>query len=179
MVCLQPTRFPLLDYSEKIDDLDRGNTHEMINEMSGLVHKGVLAVVSRWEQIAEYFDQILSERKGLFDPDYHDSLLTDDGIFSRSKKYFWAIGFLEEAGNSISDNIQQLKRFLDLIEENASTDENPGRDFQLSIKKHYMTLQKLHLLKRRFLHKKAEATALRDGVSNDIPRRLYSSELTR
>jgi hypothetical protein len=137
----------------------------MINEMSGFVHKGVLAVVSRWEQIAEYCDQILSERKGLFDPEYHDSLLTDDGIFSRSKKYFWAIGFLEEVGNSISDNILQLKRFVELMRTNAPTSENPGRDFQLSIKKHHTTLQKLQLLKIRFLNKKAEAMALRDGVS--------------
>ncbi|KAH8648163.1 hypothetical protein BGZ60DRAFT_463983, partial [Tricladium varicosporioides] len=164
MICLRPTRFPLLNYSEKIDDLDRGNMHEMISEMSGFIHKGVLAVVSRWEQIAEFFDQILSERKGLFNPEYHDSLLTDDGIFSRSKKYFWAIGFLEEVVNSISDNILQLKRFVELVRVNAPTGENQRRDFQFSIKKHHRTLQKLQLLKTRFLHKKAEAMALRDGL---------------
>ncbi|KAH7304367.1 hypothetical protein BKA65DRAFT_206367 [Rhexocercosporidium sp. MPI-PUGE-AT-0058] len=164
MICLRPAQFPLLDYSEKIDDLVRGNTHEMIDEMSGLVYKALLAVVSRWEKIAEYFDGILSERKGLFNPEYHDSLLTDDGIFSRSKKYFWAIGFLEEVGNSISDNIVQLKRFVELMKSNPPTLETTGRDFQLAIEKHYITIQRMQMLKTRFLHKKKEAMALRDGL---------------
>jgi hypothetical protein len=165
MICLRPFQFPHLYYSEKIDDLARGHTYEMIDEMSVLIHNALLAVVNRWEELADYFDEILSEKKGLLNPDYHDSLLIDDGAFSRSKKYFWAIGFLEEAGNSISGNILQVKRLVELMKSNPPGMEMARKDFQDGIKKHSLAIQKLQALKTRFRHKKEEAMALRDGVS--------------
>ena len=140
----------------------------MIDEMSGFIHDALVAVISRWEEIAEYFDEILSEKKGLLNPQYHDSLLTDDGAFSRSKKYFWAIGFLEEAVNSISDNISQMRRFVDLMESNPPCTETVRREFQQRIQKHSLTIGKLRTLKVRFRYKKEEAMALRDGVSYEF-----------
>jgi hypothetical protein len=178
MICLRPSQFPHLYYSEKIDDLTRGHTHEMIDEMSGFVRNALLAVVNRWEELADYFDEILSEKKGLLNPNYHDSLLTDDGAFSRSKKYFWAIGFLEEAGNSISANTLQVKRFVELMKSNPPGTETARKDFQQGIKKHSLSIQKLQALKTRFRHKKEEAMALRDGVSYQ-PHSLRDSALTK
>ena len=168
MICLRPSQFPHLDYSENIDDLARGRTHEIIDEMSDFIHKAILAVVGRWEEIAEYFDEILSEKKGLLNPQYHDSLLTDDGAFSRSKKYFWALGFLEEAGNSISHNISQTERFVALMKSNSGSTKMARREFQQRIKKHGLEIQKLQALKTKFRHKKEEAMALRDGVSHTL-----------
>lgn len=168
MICLRPSQFPHLDYSENIDDLARRRTHEMIDEMSDFIHKALLAVVGRWEEIAEYFDEILSEKKGLLNPQYHDSLLTDDGAFSRSKKYFWALGFLEEAGNSISHNILQTERFVALMKSIRTATKMEHRDFQQRMKKHDLTVQKLQELQIRFRHKKKEVMALRDGVSHRL-----------
>jgi hypothetical protein len=137
----------------------------MIDEMNEFIHKALLGVLSRWEEIAGYFDEILSEKKGLLNLKYHDSLLTDDGTFSRSKKYFWAIGFLEEVGCSISDNIYQVERFVEFMKLNALDAVGGSHQFQSRIKKHCGTIQKLHSLRMRFKHKKEEAMALRDGVS--------------
>jgi hypothetical protein len=149
----------------------------MIDEMSGFIHNALLAVVNRWEELADYFDEILSEKKGLLNPDYHDSLLTDDGAFSRSKKYFWAIGFLEEAGNSISANILQVKRFAELMKSTPPGTEKVQNVFQERIKKHSLVVQKLQALKIRFRYKKEEAMALRDGVSYQI-QQIRHGELT-
>ena len=62
-------------------------------------------------------------------PEYHDSLLSDDKTFSRSKRYFWAIEFLEEAGNSISDNIYQAKRFMEVIKANPQKQRQQKENF--------------------------------------------------
>jgi hypothetical protein len=164
MICLRPNQFPHLHYTEKEEDLSRGRTHKMVDDMSDIVYKGLLTVVGWWEEIAEYFDELL-EKKRLLNPEYHDSLLSDDKTFSRSKRYFWAIEFLEEAGNSISDNIYQAKRFMELIKANPPETKTAEREFQLRLKHHLTVLQKLDALKTIFRRKKEEAMALRDGVS--------------
>jgi hypothetical protein len=40
----------------------------MVDDMSDLVYKGLLTVVGRWEEIAEYFDELsyLLRRKGFY-----------------------------------------------------------------------------------------------------------------
>jgi hypothetical protein len=164
MICLRPSQFPHLHYSEQGEDKSRCRTNEMVDVMSDLIHQSLVTVVSRWDEIARYFDEILTEKKGLLNPDYHDSLLTDDKALSRSKKYFWAIEFLKEAGNSISDNIQQIKRFLEFLETNPPGAKIAKNDFHQRVKRHYTTLHKLESLEVRFRKKKEEAVALRDGV---------------
>lgn len=165
MICLRPSQFPHLYYSEQVDDLSRGQSHEMIDDMSNLVHKSLVTVVSRWDGIAQYFDELLSEKRGLLNPEYHDSLLTDDKTLSRSKRYFWAIEFLKEAGNSIVDNIQQTQRFLAFLESNPPDDRIAESDFNSRVRRHRQTLQKLKSLETRFRQKKEEVVALRDGAS--------------
>lgn len=164
MICLRPSQFPHLYYSEQVDDLSRGQSHEMIDDMSNLVHKSLVTVVSRWDGIAQYFDELLSEKRGLLNPEYHDSLLTDDKTLSRSKRYFWAIEFLKEAGNSIVDNIQQTQRFLAFLESNPPDDRIAESDFNSRVRRHRQTLQKLKSLETRFRQKKEEVVALRDGL---------------
>jgi hypothetical protein len=136
----------------------------MLDEMSDLVHGSLLTVIGRWEQIANYFEGLLSERNGLLDPEYHDSLLTDDSAFTRSKKYFWAIEFLKEAESSISDNICQAQRFLDLLRSNPPTAEVARIQFSARLHKHSTALQKLEAFKKGFRNKQDEAKALRDGL---------------
>jgi hypothetical protein len=139
----------------------------MLDEMSDLVHGSLLPVISRWEEIACYFDSLLVEKKGVLNPTYHDSLLTDDSSFTRSKKYFWAIEFLKEAESSISDNIDQAQRFVDLLTANPPVAETSRAPFLMRIKKHKVTINKLESLKDGFRKKQDEAKALRDGVGHE------------
>lgn len=164
MICLRPNKFPHLYYSEQGDEILRGRTNEMVDDMSDLVHKSLVTVVSRWNEIAHHFDELLTEKRDLLRPDYHDSLLTDDQALSRSKKYFWAIEFLKEAGNSISDNIQQTEHFLRFLESNPPGTKKAENEYHLRLKRHYLTLQKLESLEARFRLKREEAVALRDGL---------------
>lgn len=165
MICLRPSQFPHLSYSEQGEDLSRGRNNEMVDDMSDLIHRSLVTVVSRWDEIAHYFDELLTEKRGLLRPDYHDSLLTDDQALSRSKMYFWAIEFLKEASTSISDNIRQTELFLEFLESNPPATRIAESEFHLRVKKHYLTLHKLEALRSRFRQKKEEAVALRDGVS--------------
>ncbi|KUJ06456.1 uncharacterized protein LY89DRAFT_409247 [Mollisia scopiformis] len=164
MICLRPSQFPHLYYSEQGDEVARRRTNEMIDDMGDLVHNSLVTVLSRWNEIARYFDELLTEKRDLLRPDYHDSLLTDDDNFSRSKKYFWAIEFLKEACNSISDNIQQIKHFLEFLESNPPGTKKAENEFFLKLKRHYLTIQKLETLETRLKLKKEEAAALRDGL---------------
>jgi len=137
----------------------------MIDEMSDLVHESLFTITRRWEQIACYLEGLLAEKNGLLDPEYHDSLLTDDATFTRSKKYFWAIEFLIEAETSILDNINQAKRFVELLNSNPPCGEVARRMFVVRMKKHNSAIQKLEGLRKGFAKKQDEAKALRDGVS--------------
>ena len=165
MLCMRPHNFPHLPYSESRDDLSRKRTHEMIDEMSDLVHGNLLIVIGRWEQIACYMEGLLAEKNGLLDPEYHDSLLTDDAKFTRSKKYFWAIEFLIEAETSVLDNINQARRFVELMNSNPPNEEVARRMFVMRLRKHNTAIQKLENLRKGFVKKQEEAKALRDGVS--------------
>lgn len=136
----------------------------MIDEMSDLVHGNLLIVIGRWEQIACYMEGLLAEKNGLLDPEYHDSLLTDDAKFTRSKKYFWAIEFLIEAETSVLDNINQARRFVELMNSNPPSEEVARRIFVMRLRKHNTAIQKLDSLRKGFVKKQEEAKALRDGV---------------
>ena len=140
----------------------------MLDDMSGLVHKSLLTIIGSWEEIADYFDNLLVEKNGLLNPDYHDSLLTDDSTFTRSKKYFWAIEFLKVAESSVLDNIDQTGRFIDLLNANPPASEVARKAFVMLLKKHYVNLQKLKALRIRFRCKQDEAKALRDGVGHEF-----------
>jgi len=168
MLCMRPHLFPHLSYSESRDDLSRKRTHEMIDEMSDLVYGSLLTVIGRWEQIAYYLEGLLAEKNGLLKPEYHDSLLTDDATFTRSKKYFWAIEFLIEAETSVLDNISQAKRFVELMNANPPSGEVARRIFVMRLKKHNTAIQKLENLRKGFVKKQDEAKALRDGVGHNF-----------
>lgn len=72
-----------------------------------LIGNGLERISDRWASFQAYFDFILDSRDSLMKPSEHDNLLFDDGAFSRSRKYFWAIDCLAEFDNCISDNLLQ------------------------------------------------------------------------
>lgn len=163
MICMRPHQFPHLHYSENVD-LTPGCRHEMLDDMGDLIHRSLIIVINKWEEIADYFDNLLIEKNGLLRPDYHDSLLTDDSAFTRSKRYFWAIDFLKQAEYSIDNNIKQVARFVGLLQEQPPAEKEAAPAFATRMRKHCNALEKLETLSRRFRHKQEEAKALRDGV---------------
>ena len=76
-----------------------------------LIGQGLERISQRWAEFLSYFDYILDGGDSLMKPAEHDNLLFDDGAFSRSRKYFWAIDCLSEFELSITDNIVQWELY--------------------------------------------------------------------
>ena len=114
---------------------------------------------------------LLAGKNRLLDPEYYDSLLTDNTTFIRSKTYFWAIEFLIEAETNVLDNINQAKHFVKPMSSNPSSGEISRRVFVLRLKKHNTAIQKLASLRKGFVKKQEEAKVLRDGVRGLPPSR--------
>jgi hypothetical protein len=99
------------------------------------------------------------------DPDYHDSLLSDNENFSRSKTYFWAINTLREIEESISENIKQVEGCVDSWPRPRSSEDKVLQ--QTNHIKAQLTpcVERLSTMKQNFNVLREEAKALRDGVS--------------
>ena len=76
-----------------------------------LIGQGLERITERWADFLSYFDFILDGSDSLMKPTDHDNLLFDDGAFSRSRRYFWAIDCLTEFDLSITDNIVQWELY--------------------------------------------------------------------
>lgn len=164
---MRPHQFPHLHYSENMD-LTPGYRHEMLDDIGDLIYRSLIIIIDKWEEIADYFDNLLMEKNGLLRPDYHDSLLTDDSAFTRSKRYFWAIDFLKQVENSIGDNTKQAARFVELLQGHPPAEREAAPAFATRMRKHRSALEKLETLRKRFRYKQEEAKALRDGVRRDL-----------
>ncbi len=112
-------------------------------------------------------------------PVNHDHLLFDDGAFSRSRRYFWAIDCLSEFEATISDNIAQWELYKKArISPLFPSKVLPELDFiQLrNAERQYHILQNQ---RDYFSRKLASTKALRDavGFSNCIIRTLIRADL--
>ena len=128
--------------------------------------KAMMKIHFYWREILDYFDSLVSERDTFLNPERHDSLLSDDETFSRSKKYFWAITTLKELDLSLSDNLLQIRRLLDAMAptfiENMRKAELEDARSCLEIR--YREIEGIALKLRE---KRQEAGDLRDGVRVD------------
>jgi len=136
----------------------------MMDDVAEVVYKTLLSVIERWEELAGFFDELLCEKRALLDPAHHDSLLTDDGSFSRSKRYFWAIEFLKEAEKGVGDNVKQTRGFLETLRAVPPLVRAGRREYQGRVKRVEGVLGRLEGLRGRFSSIKNEAIDLRDGV---------------
>ena len=114
-VLLLPEGFsdPATKYAYDIEDalwakLNHGTSCEA--EIHSII-QGMSNVIDRWTALDSYFEKLLAEN--FMEPDQYAKLLFDDDSFSRSQKYFWAIGTLNEFGASIADNIKQLTLYYE------------------------------------------------------------------
>lgn len=129
-----------------------------------LIGQGLERISERWALFQSFFDLMLDGGDSLMQPAKHDNLLFDDGAFSRSRRYFWAIDCLSEFEASTSDNIHQWElykkaRVLPLL----SSKLLPELDLVQfrNVEKQYHVLQNQ---REYFRQKLASTKALRDAV---------------
>jgi len=156
------------------------------------INQGLAQVIQKWTELDEYLGGLLIE--DFMEPKQYAALLFDDENFTRSRKYFWAIGCLNEFDISIGDNIKQwdlyyAARLSPILEDahaverfdNASVrkpeyNENPMREvrtgekefeaFKMMVKTGTNHREALVDLKAQFKAKLEQVKALRDGVSH-------------
>lgn len=137
------------------------------NALSTFFDYATIAVsdmIQKWEQILEYFDNLITEKTAFLDPLKHDNLLVDDETFSRSERYFWAISTLKKLDAVISENIQQVSKLINQTE--LTTVEGDEVRFLEGSRKHMRgRLGQLEEIAKRLRDKRQEALDLRDGVS--------------
>ena len=128
------------------------------------IGQGLEKIGERWADFQAYFDYILDSGNSLMHPTEHDNLLFDDGAFSRSRRYFWAIDCLSEFELSISDNLHQWELYKQakiesLVECLPDLDQR-----QLAhVERQYRVLQNQ---RESFRQKLASIRALRDALFN-------------
>ena len=128
-----------------------------------LIGQGLEKITQRWADFLSYFDYILDGGDSLMKPAEHDNLLFDDGSFSRSRKYFWAIDCLSEFDLSITDNIAQWELYKAARVLPVQDLPDLDRRQLLFAERQYRILQNQ---RESFRQKLASTKALRDAVSS-------------
>ena len=73
---------------------------------------GLSHIHNEWTRVAAFFTNFLEkDANSILSPTDHDQLFYDDAIFSRSRRYFWAIDTLTQIDSYISDNIHQWAEY--------------------------------------------------------------------
>ena len=158
--------FPLRSQTpQKVETLSHsfGRLHSLGAEMN-LIAQGLAKISERWAEFQSFFDYSLDGGDSLMQPSEHDNLLFDDGAFSRSRRYFWAIDCLSEFDVSISDNIAQWESYKTArIQPLLAVDALPDLDYR-----QYRNAEKqcriLQVQRDYFRQKLASTKALRDAV---------------
>jgi len=127
-----------------------------------LIGQGLERMRHYWGEFQSYFDYILDLGDSLMQPTEHDNLLFDDGAFSRSRRYFWAIDCLTEFDINITDNITQWELY-----KAARIDPLEGLLPELDRRQLAIAEQQCIVLQNQrdsFRQKLASTRALRDAV---------------
>ncbi|CAF9941909.1 MAG: hypothetical protein ALECFALPRED_009380 [Alectoria fallacina] len=128
-----------------------------------LIGQGLERIADRWAEFLSYFDYILDGGDSLMKPAEHDNLLFDDGAFSRSRRYFWAIDCLSEFEISITDNITQWELYKAArVHSMKDLPEHDQRQLSFA-ERQYRVLQNQ---RESFRQKLASTKALRDALFN-------------
>ena len=132
---------------------------------------GLSLICNEWAEVTDFFANILEEdANSILSPNDHDQLFYDDAVFSRSRRYFWAIDTLTQIDSYISDNIHQWTKYKEYRIQSMIDDigKIPKIDWlDLADSNCAELIQKRDLF-RKYL---ASFQLLRDGVS-EIPQIL-------
>ncbi|MCJ1405340.1 hypothetical protein MMC11_008567 [Xylographa trunciseda] len=130
-----------------------------------LIGQGLQRISDRWTDFQSFFEYILDSGDALMQPAQHDNLLFDDGAFSRSRRYFWAIDCLSEFEINITDNLTQWTLWKKARIEVLLQDDLLS---ELDMVQYRIAEQQCRVLEnqRQYFRQKLAATiALRDAVS--------------
>lgn len=159
--------FPTKDLApERVQSLGHclGRLTQQGAEMN-LIGQGLERISERWADFQVFFDFILDSGDSLMQPYEHDNLLFDDGAFSRSRRYFWAINCLSEFELCITDNLVQWELYKKArIQPTLDAEILPELD-QIQLRN---TERQYHILQnqREYFRQRLTSTkALRDAVS--------------
>jgi hypothetical protein len=137
---------------------------DMLEIMLKYVGKALRHLLRNWERLVEHFDGFLENGKPFLDPKKHDNLLVDDETFSRSRKYFWALGCLSEFTLYITNTIHQWEASREVWDARfAGFQSEKSKKY---IKKNDELCVKLKVVHDRLQHHHNNITALRDGLFN-------------
>ncbi|MCJ1390302.1 hypothetical protein MMC18_003160 [Xylographa bjoerkii] len=131
-----------------------------------LIGQGLQRISDRWTDFQTFFEYILDSGDSLMQPAQHDTLLFDDGAFSRSRRYFWAIDCLSEFEINITDNLTQWTLWKKARIEILLGD-NPLSE--LDLVQYRIAEQQCRVLENQrqyFRQKLASTIALRDALFN-------------
>ncbi len=159
----QNTSFPMSDSSSGRTEA-LGYTLGRLTEPGAEIHligQGLEKITQRWADFLSYFDYILDGGDSLMKPAEHDELLFDDGAFSRSRKYFWAIDCLSEFELAITDNIVQWELYKAARIPPAKDLPEIDRRQLVFAERQYRVLQNQ---RESFRQRLASTKALRDAV---------------
>jgi len=130
-----------------------------------LIAQALQRIGQRWADFQSFFEYILDSGDSLMRPAEHDNLLFDDGAFSRSRRYFWAIDCLSEFENNITDNMTQWDLWKKAHVEQPL---NENLLTEIEVAQYKSAEQQYRVLgnQREYFRRKLAATvALRDAVS--------------
>ena len=126
-----------------------------------LIGQGLERITERWADFLSYFDYILDGGDSLMKPTEHDNLLFDDGAFSRSRQYFWAIDCLSEFDLSITDNLSQWELYKAArVPSISDMTELDQRQFAFAERQYHVLQNQRESLRQKL----ALTKALRDAV---------------
>lgn len=84
--------------------LEAGKTLESV--ILDLICKALCDAADSWEEIGKLLSSMLDDQATILNPQKHDRLLFDDNTFSRSRRYFWAVEYLDVFRADIRDAIR-------------------------------------------------------------------------
>jgi hypothetical protein len=135
-----------------------------------LIEDALGAARRAWRGLHQYVEELLGTGTEIFDPELHDSLLSDDELFSGSRKYFWLINSLQTFDNVLRQNTEAWKSYRDkfllplsgaLLYESGITWKN---ELDESIAICDRLVEDLERVQKLFRDQRERTLALREGV---------------
>jgi len=140
-----------------------------------LIEDALVAARRAWRGLHQYIEELLGTGTEIFDPELHDSLLSDDELFSGSRKYFWLINSLQTFDNILRQNIEAWTSYRDkfllplsraLLGESGITWKG---ELDASIEICDKLVEDLERVQKLFRDQRERTLALREGVLCLLP----------
>jgi hypothetical protein len=135
-----------------------------------LIEDALGAARRAWRGLHQYVEELLGSGTEIFDPELHDSLLSDDELFSGSRKYFWLINSLQTFDNILRQNTEAWVSYRDkfLLPLSCALQNESGitwkRELDESIGICDRLVEDLERVQKLFKDQRERTLALREGV---------------